>query len=132
MQGGPSDAPQLRLDHIQITVEHSAEAATIAFYRDVLGFEEIQKPELLKKNGGAWFKVGAHELHVSPEDSSLGNAGSKRHVCYLIEDLPHFRDILRDRGAEIIADNQPIAGWIRFYLRDPGGNRIEIAQRTTS
>jgi len=37
---------------------------------------------------------------------------------------------MRAAAIEIIPDNQPIQGWRRFYVRDPGGNRIEIAERS--
>jgi catechol 2,3-dioxygenase-like lactoylglutathione lyase family enzyme len=33
-------------------------------------------------------------------------------------------------GIEIIPDERPIAGQPRFYVRDPGGNLIEIAQKS--
>ena len=36
---------------------------------------------------------------------------------------------MREAGVEIIRDNRPLDGWRRFYVRDPGGNRIEIAER---
>jgi hypothetical protein len=37
---------------------------------------------------------------------------------------------MREADVEIIPDNQPIEGWRRFYVRDSGGNRIEIAERS--
>jgi len=37
---------------------------------------------------------------------------------------------LREEGVEIIPDDQPVAGKPRFYVRDPAGNLIEIAQKT--
>lgn len=36
---------------------------------------------------------------------------------------------MREASIEIIPDNRPIDGWRRFYVRDPGGNRIEIVER---
>jgi catechol 2,3-dioxygenase-like lactoylglutathione lyase family enzyme len=35
---------------------------------------------------------------------------------------------LRAAGIEIIPDDQPMPGKPRFYVRDPGGNLIELAQ----
>ena len=125
----PAEAPAVEIDHVQITVARNDEAATLAFYRSVLSLQEIEKPDSLKKNGGAWFKVGSIELHVSPEDLLLGNLDSKRHVCFKTPDLSEFRRRLTAHGIEVMEDKQPVSGWIRFYVRDPGGNRIEIAQR---
>ncbi len=66
-------------------------------------------------------------MEAGPSNS---NAESRRHVCYLVQDLAAAEAEIRERGGEIIADSQPIPGFVRFYLRDPAGNRIEIAQRT--
>ena len=119
------------IDHVNITVPKALEDAARDYYRTVLGLEELPKPEQLRKRGGAWFRAGPVELHVSVEDGpSNSNAESRRHVCYLVHDLAAAEAEVRGRGGEIIADNQPIPGFIRFYLRDPAGNRIEIAQRT--
>ncbi len=120
----------LGIHHVDITVPKPAEQAARHFYGTILGMQEIPKPANLLKNGGAWFRGGPVELHVALEDAALANSESKRHVCYLVEDLAAAERYLRDMGIDIVADRQPIAGWRRFYVRDPGGNRIEIAQLT--
>jgi catechol 2,3-dioxygenase-like lactoylglutathione lyase family enzyme len=117
----------ISIHHIQITVPEDSEEQSITFYRDILGFAQITKPASLAANRGAWFKVGNLELHVSPEPMSLENAGSKRHVCYLVESLTATQDLLEQRGVAIIEDKQPVPNWVRFYVRDPGGNRLEFA-----
>jgi predicted enzyme related to lactoylglutathione lyase len=43
-------------------------------------------------------------------------------------DLEEARHHFVAAGTEIFPDDKPIAGWSRFYVRDPGGNRIEVAQ----
>jgi hypothetical protein len=48
----------------------------------------------------------------------------------MVANLADAEAAMREAGIEIIPDNNPIAGWRRFYIRDPGGNRIEIAQRS--
>ena len=118
------------IDHVNITVPAALEDATRDYYRTVLGLEEIPKPERLRHRGGAWFRAGPVELHVSVDAEAAGtNADSRRHVCYRVADLAAAETEIRRRGGEIIADTQPIPGFVRFYLRDPAGNRIEIAQR---
>ncbi len=119
----------IRLDHVQITVTPSREEQTKDFYGRILGLHEIEKPENLKRNGGAWYRLGTNELHVSVEEEAE-NLVSRRHVCYVVENLEEAEQELRSAGVEIIPDKQPIEDWIRFYVRDPGDNRVEIAQRT--
>jgi catechol 2,3-dioxygenase-like lactoylglutathione lyase family enzyme len=118
------------IDHVQITVSRALEAETLRFYREGLGFAEIAKPPELARNGGAWFVVGGTQVHVSIEDvEAAQNIASRRHLCYRVRDIAAAEARCRARGLTIIADTQPTAGWVRFYLRDPGGNRVEIAQR---
>lgn len=117
------------INHVQITVTRSVEEAAKHFYGSVLGLEEIPKPGESARRGGAWYRCGSVELHVSIEESATANDESKRHVCYMVSDVSRAESALREAGVEIIPDRQPIEGWLRFYVRDPGGNRIEIAQR---
>ena len=117
------------IHHVQIAVSKDLEEATINFYKDMLELKEIEKPENLKKNGGAWFEIGLQQFHIAPEDVPFEyNSKSKRHLCFIVENLMLARDFLVRKGVEIIEDNQPIKGWSRFYFRDPGGNRIEFAE----
>jgi catechol 2,3-dioxygenase-like lactoylglutathione lyase family enzyme len=117
----------LWIHHVQITVQRDQEAQALDFYSRVLGLEEIPKPLLLRKNGGRWYNVSGTELHVSPE-SSCDNASSKRHLCFVVPDLNEIRERLQVHGVPILEDDQPMDAWERFYVRDPGGNRLEFAQ----
>jgi len=113
--------------HVQFTVRPEDEAACKAFYGGVLGLEEIPKPEPLLHRGGAFYRGGNVEVHLSLEDEP-NNETSRRHLCFEVEDLAKAETELREAGVEIIQDKQPIEEWVRFYLRDPGGNRVEFAQ----
>jgi catechol 2,3-dioxygenase-like lactoylglutathione lyase family enzyme len=119
----------IEINHVNITVAKAAEESTRHFYAKILGLEEIPKPDKLKRRGGAWFKLGALELHLSIEDAAEGNGTSRRHICYEVADIGKAEQFMRESGVEVTADNQPVEGWLRFYVRDPGGNRLEIAQR---
>jgi catechol 2,3-dioxygenase-like lactoylglutathione lyase family enzyme len=116
----------LGIDHVQIAVPKAQEAECLAFYREVLGLAEIEKPEHLKARGGAWFQVGTVQMHVGidPEPSPK----SKRHICFLVPDLAAAKADVQARGAAI-EDEGKAEGLIRFFVRDPAGNRIEIGQR---
>jgi catechol 2,3-dioxygenase-like lactoylglutathione lyase family enzyme len=118
------------INHVQITVPGSAEEASKHFYGAILGLQEIPKPAPLRSRGGAWYRHGAIELHLSVEELAAANRDSRRHICFVVADLTEAETTMQEAAIEIIPDNQPIDGWRRFYVRDPGGNRIEIAERS--
>lgn len=114
--------------HVNVTVPKSLEAAAKYFYGVVMQLIEVPKPEESRGRGGAWYQLGPIQLHLSIEDGLAEDCLSKRHVCYTVEDLAQAEERFRTAGVEIIADDSPIIGWRRFYVRDPGGNKLEIAQ----
>ena len=59
--------PIKRLDHVQICIPIGEEARAREFYTQVLGLEEVEKPEALKANGGLWFKIADIHLHIGVE-----------------------------------------------------------------
>jgi len=123
----PMEFRVVSLSHVNITVPAEAEAAAKTFYQTVLGLKEIPKPAGTRQNLGAWYELGGLQLHLSVEEKAT-NAASDRHVCYVVADIAVAERHIRDSGTEIIPDPRPVAGVNRFYVRDPGGNLIEITQ----
>ncbi|MEH2436339.1 MAG: VOC family protein [Nostoc sp.] len=113
--------------HIQVTYPLEVEDAMLFFYSKILGLTEIPRPEVIKNDSGAWYKLGDIELHISTE-KNINNQASRRHYCFQVDNLNAFEEHLKGHGVEIIPDQRPIPGCVRFFLRDPGGNRIEIAE----
>jgi len=118
----------VEVHHVNVVVPRSLEGSTKDFYGSVLGLQEVPKPVESRGRGGAWYQLGAVQLHLSVIDDGEGDAG-KGHVCYTVADVESAEDHLRTAGVVIIPDDRPIAGNPRFYVRDPGGNLIEIAQK---
>ncbi len=114
------------IDHVQMSVPRALEAECLAFYRTVLGLAEIPKPEELRGRGGAWFQVGATQFHIGVDPEPFPK--SKRHVCFLVPDLPKARAGVVANGV-VIEEEGVAEGLHRFFVRDPAGNRIEIGQR---
>lgn len=118
----------VELDHVNVVVEKSLETAAKNFYGSILGLKEIPKPAELRANGGAWYQLGAVQLHLSAKTGVDPGPARKGHVCYTIANVARAEEKLRTAGIEIIPDDQPMPGKPRFYVRDPGGNLIELAQ----
>ena len=117
------------LSHVNVTVPAALEADAKKFYESVVGLAPIPKPEGTRQNMGAWYQLGDLQLHLSVEDD-VQNEASDRHVCYQVADIEVASLSFRKAGVEIIADGRPVRGQSRFFVRDPGGNLIEITQKT--
>jgi catechol 2,3-dioxygenase-like lactoylglutathione lyase family enzyme len=116
------------IHHVNVTVPKSLEDAAKHFYGVVMALEEVPKPESSRGRGGAWYQLGPIQLHLSVEGPLGQDCLSKRHICYTVSDLAKAEEQFRIAGIEILPDDLPTPGWSRFYVRDPGGNRLEIAQ----
>ncbi|MCC6614667.1 MAG: VOC family protein [Anaerolineae bacterium] len=114
----------LQLHHAQITIPRGAEAQARAFYCDLLGLPEIEKPDSLKGRGGFWLSVGDQQVHIGVEDG-VERSRTKAHLAYQVTDLETWQARLLTHGIEI-GDSVPIPGYARFEFRDPFGNRVEF------
>jgi catechol 2,3-dioxygenase-like lactoylglutathione lyase family enzyme len=117
-----------RLDHVQVCIPRGAEGEAREFYGGLLGLEEIEKPEAIKKNGGMWYSVAGAQLHVGVEDPV---APSKRHPAFEVENVEGVRAFLEQNGVRT-KDETPIPGMRRFSFIDPFGNRIELLEKTAA
>jgi len=116
-----------QLHHVNVTVSAELEAAAKEFYGAVLGLRQVPKPVAARQNG-AWYQIGDNQLHLSVEEEPTGPLSS-RHICFSVSDLAEAEKRFRDAGVEIISDPRPVPGTSRFYVRDPGGNQLEIVQQ---
>ena len=114
------------IDHVQIAVPKALEAECLAFYRELFGFPEIPKPEELRGRGGAWFQVGGLQMHIGVDLEP--SPKSKRHICFLVQDIAAAKPEVMRHGI-VIEEDSVAEGLHRIFIRDPAGNRIEIGQR---
>ncbi|WP_163101065.1 VOC family protein [Peribacillus alkalitolerans] len=115
----------LGIEHIQLAAPQGCEVAARKFFGDILGMEEIPKPESLQGRGGVWFKVGNQELHIGVEQNF--SPAKKAHPAFTIVELKQLQARLEECGVAIKEDT-PIAGRSRFFVSDPFGNRIEFLE----
>ena len=113
----------MRLHHAQVAIPSGGEDEARAFWVDLIGFEEIPKPEALESRGGLWIRRGDAEIHLGIEEPFA--PARKAHPGLVVEDLDELEHRLRVAGREIRPD-APIYGMRRFHVSDPFGNRIEF------
>jgi len=111
------------IDHVQVAAPPACEAEARAFYGQLLGLEELAKPEALAARGGCWFRAGAQELHVGVEEPFA--PARKAHPSFVVTDLDEVAGRLAAAGIDVAYDDQ-IPGTRRFETADPFGNRLEF------
>ncbi|MEC5423794.1 VOC family protein [Virgibacillus sp. C22-A2] len=113
------------IDHVQIAAPVGGEDKAREYYHEKLGFEEVEKPDLLKKNGGVWFQAGSVHIHIGLEDPFT--PAEKAHPAIRVKDIGALKRHLDEVGVEYLADDR-LPGADRFYAADPFGNRIEFLE----
>ncbi|RDU38797.1 glyoxalase [Neobacillus piezotolerans] len=114
-----------QLDHVQLAAPKGCEEDARAFYGELLGFMEVEKPPVLKKKGGVWFRNGTIHLHIGVEEPFF--PAKKAHPAFLIENVEGLKAHLRGNRVEVIEDGN-LPGANRFYATDPFGNRLEFLE----
>ena len=121
----------LGVHHVQITIPPGEDADRTArsFYMELLGLPEVTKPEVLAGRGGFWCQVADRDIHVGIDEDEE-RSRRRGHVAYEVDDLEYWRKRISEHGYQPIESIQ-FPGWLRFELRDPFGNRLELIQRTS-
>ncbi|MFS0888835.1 VOC family protein [Peribacillus frigoritolerans] len=113
------------IDHIQLAAPKGSEEAARKFFKNILGFDEVEKPEELKKRGGVWFEFGNYQIHIGIEEPFY--PAKKAHPAFEIENIEELKKHLVTNGIDVIEDDK-LPGAKRFYISDPFGNRMELLE----
>lgn len=113
------------LNHVALDV--SDVAASVRFYRDVLGLPELPRPDF--GFPGAWFRVGVtQELHlIGHRDRAVGQRAG--HFALLVSDIDGAAARLRAAGTEFRGPKPRPDGVKQIFLPDPDGNMIELCEK---
>jgi catechol 2,3-dioxygenase-like lactoylglutathione lyase family enzyme len=140
-------------DHTSYTV--SDLTRTLAFYRDLLGFEVVwERPEIVHNYWravvgfpdaiarDAMLRVPGSDYQIElieykhprgvAQNLTPNNPGSS-HVSYLVDDLQSFFTRLKEANVAFISepvylDTGPYVGGWSLYMKDPDGIVIELFQ----
>ena len=115
------------IDHVQLAAPAGCEPEARRFYGELLGMEELPKPEPIRARGGCWFRAGAQELHVGVEHDFA--PARKAHPGFLVSDLDAVRARFREAGVDW-EDDAKIAAIDRLFTHDCFGNRLELRDPT--
>ena len=125
------------LHHVSLVTTRLEQS--VAFYRDILGFRQIQRPAF--KSVGAWLARGSVEIHLiaNPQGtfrkSPLIDTGDA-HFALRVENFEaavselaakgYREDAPEDDAKKLVFRRRGPAGYPQAYLRDPDFNLIEI------
>ncbi len=113
-------------DHVNLAMPLGEEEKARAFYGEVLGLVELEKPAALKGRGGCWFTNGKLEVHLGIEDDF--RPARRAHPAFLVEGLGELKARCQAAGYDVI-DDDANPNYHRFFTNDPFGNRIECVER---
>jgi catechol 2,3-dioxygenase-like lactoylglutathione lyase family enzyme len=115
----------VRLDHVQLAMPPGGEERARSFFGEALGIPEVPKPPELAKRGGCWFERGELKIHLGVEKDF--RPARKAHPALEVSDLPALVARLEALGYAVKED-EPLEGFLRVYVDDPFGNRIELLE----
>lgn len=115
----------LRIDHVQLAMPKGSEDRARSFYHDVLGMEEIPKPDALAGRGGCWFTSEAAQVHLGVEEDF--RPVKKAHPALVVEGLDDILANCHAAGLPSKPDAE-IEGRLRVHVFDPFGNRLELIE----
>lgn len=111
-----------------VSLDVSDLAAAQAFYGELLGLPEIDRPDF--GFPGVWYQAGPVQLHliVVPEGVDVGTPASSptplaNHLAFEIEDMDAVHAELEAAGHSVISLGAE-AG--QMFVADPAGNMIEF------
>ncbi|HVP29266.1 MAG TPA: VOC family protein [Myxococcota bacterium] len=112
------------IEHVQLAMPAGGEERAREFYAGVLGIRETPKPPHLAARGGVWFEDDRLKIHLGVDREFV--PARKAHPALLVEGLGALVERLRGQGYAVEAE--PLAGFLRVYVHDPFGNRIELME----
>ena len=103
--------------------------ASRAFYRDVLGFKEIPRPNF--DFPGAWLYRCGLQIHliVNPAiDLKDGPIEARdNHLAFYVENVDEIESLLERHGVPYRVNIQGGTGLKQIFFHDPDGHTIETA-----
>jgi len=103
---------------------------SLLFYRDVLGMQPTERPDL--GFPGAWLQLGQQQLHLlelenpDPTTGRPVHGGRDRHVAMHVDSITALREDLEK--ADVVY-TLSISGRKALFCRDRDGNALEFIER---
>lgn len=116
------------IHHASLIVSDTEQS--LHFYRDVLGMQSVERPDL--PFPGAWLQIGEQQIHLleldnpDPTTGRPVHGGRDRHVALYCHSVQDLRDDLDKAG---LVYTMSISGRKALFCRDRDGNALEFIER---
>ncbi|WP_306421053.1 VOC family protein [Halalkalibacter sp. APA_J-10(15)] len=102
---------------------------SVVFYRDMIGLEQIERPDFDFE--GAWFALGAGQLHLIVDEARIPNNplephSRNPHFAIRVEDYNETVKWLKENEIEMIEKPHSKSGFAQIFCQDPDGYLIEL------
>lgn len=120
----------LTIHHASLLVSDTEKS--LLFYRDVLGMQPTERPNL--PFPGAWLQIGEQQIHLleldnpDPTTGRPAHGGRDRHVAMHCSSVDALKGALEAAG---ISYTVSISGRKALFCRDRDGNALEFIERPT-
>ncbi|HWB10968.1 MAG TPA: VOC family protein [Pirellulales bacterium] len=124
----PQPLPIRSLHHVA-RVTRQLEASR-AFYRDVLGFRELPRPQL--GFPGAWLFNYGIQIHLivndAPENPRDLIETRDNHLAFYLDDVDVVERLLDEHRVPYRVNLQKETNIKQIFFRDPDGHHVEVAR----
>lgn len=110
--------------HLQLAFRAGNAQAMRHFYRDLLGLSEL--PGEQTEGLALHFAAGGQRIDLVGV-AQWQPLPAVSHLAFEVQDLPALRQRLLAAQLPLV-ENQGLAGFARFYLKDPAGNQLEFLE----
>lgn len=111
------------LNHVMLRVRDLD--ASIHFYGEILALRRIARPAF--DFPGAWFALGAQELHLIGDPALSVSSRTHHHFAVLVDDPAAARRELERKGWTKLRGPAPRPdGAMQLFVSDPDGYMIEL------
>lgn len=115
------------IDHYSIWVTDLKKS--IDFYSNVLKLEQIKRPEF--DFPGAWFALGAQQLHlISGRSERITSGSRKNHLAIKVDSVGKATDLLRTSDCIVKGPKKRPDGYWQLFIVDPDGYYLELTSET--
>jgi catechol 2,3-dioxygenase-like lactoylglutathione lyase family enzyme len=117
-----------RAHHVSLCVSNIERSRR--FYSDVLGLEEIERPDF--GFPGAWYQAGDVQVHLItvPDGVDVGRTPEQltplaAHTAFEVEDYEAMHQHLEGNDMKVVGLGAKVG---QMFVQDPDGNVIELIQ----